>query len=263
MDLIYLRITFVVLIFLTGLIGGRVPLKLGTSVAHQRFFSLGNAFAGGIFLGAGLIHMLPDATHYFGQFFGSDFNYPIAFCVAAVGFVFILLLEKVVLSGKESAVITEVSKSNQDPLFLAYILAVLLSVHSIIAGLALGAENSAVDSFAIFIAIVAHKGSASFALSVNLCRSDMKPERIMRIIAFFSCMTPLGIIAGAGISQLLTDRYEMLAEAFFDALACGTFLYITSLHIINEEFFNPKDKWLKFSFLASGLGLMALIAIWT
>ena len=53
-----------------------------------------------------------------------------------------------------------------------------------------------------------------------------------------------------------------MVQGVFDAVAAGTFLYVAVLGIIEREFTQPKDRWLKFILLAFGLGIMAVLAIW-
>ena len=65
----------------------------------QLRLSTGNAFAGGIFLGAGLLHMLPNSIENFGKL-QLNIDYPFAALIAGIGFVFVLFLEKVLIRGK-------------------------------------------------------------------------------------------------------------------------------------------------------------------
>jgi zinc transporter ZupT len=46
-------------------------------------------------------------------------------------------------------------------------------------------------------------------------------------------------------------------------LAAGTFIYVAVLDIIEEEFSIPGNELLKFISIVLGLGLMALLAVWT
>jgi len=61
MDIAAQKLLAIVVIWLIGLVAGLWPVLIGARTPHDRFFSLGNALAGGVFLGAGLIHLLPDA----------------------------------------------------------------------------------------------------------------------------------------------------------------------------------------------------------
>ena len=143
-----------------------------------------------------------------------------------------------------------------------FLLCLILSIHSIIAGTSLGLEATLASATAIFIAIIAHKGAASFALGVSLRESNFPTFRHVVIIFFFSAMTPLGVILGTVFSAVFSGNTSAAIEAVFDSLAAGTFLYVAVVDIIEEVFKQPPDRWIKVLFISCGFGLMALIAIW-
>ena len=248
------RLAAIVVIFLTGLAGGLLPLWVGYTPRTQRFFSLGNALSAGIFLSAGLIHMLPDAEH---NLRGALGEFPVASLIAVIGFFIVLLVERVVARGE-----AELGEVKQGPAY-AYILALVLSVHSLIAGTALGAERTTTGMIVIFIAIIAHKGSAAFALGVSMFRGGVPRARIPRTIAIFSSMTPIGIILGSVLASLLSGHAAQLFEGVFDALAAGTFIYVAVLDVIGEEFAVSGDRVAKFVLAAMGAAVMALIGAWS
>jgi zinc transporter 1/2/3 len=254
LDLTTFRIVAIVVIFLTGLAGGLLPLWVGYTPRTQRFFSLGNAMSAGIFLSAGLIHMLPDAEESLRGVLGA---FPAASLIAVIGFFVVLLVERVVARAEGET--TEVKRGA----VYAYILALVLSVHSLIAGTALGAEQTTTGMLVIFIAIIAHKGSAAFALGVSMFRGGVPHARIPRTIAVFSSMTPIGIVLGAVLSAMLSGHAAELFEGIFDALAAGTFIYVAVLDVIGEEFALPGDRLAKFLLASTGAALMAIIGIWS
>jgi len=65
------------------------------------------------------------------------------------------------------------------------------------------------------------------------------------------------------MSAVLEGKAELVTTAVFDALAAGTFLYVAVLDIIQQEFAHARDRGIKFVLLSFGLGLMAVLAIWT
>jgi zinc transporter 1/2/3 len=142
------------------------------------------------------------------------------------------------------------------------VLTLVLSIHSIIAGIALGTEQTMGLAVVILIAVLAHKGSAAFALGVSLFRGGLPRRRALAIVAFFSFMTPLGIVLGVAMTAVMAGTSEQLTTSVFDALAAGTFLYVAVIDIIEEEFTRPQGRRLKFNLLVLGLGLMALLAVW-
>ncbi|MBN1924575.1 MAG: ZIP family metal transporter [Prolixibacteraceae bacterium] len=254
MSIIWFKIISVVLIITAGITGGIIPMGKKVAKGGNRL-TFGNAFAGGVFLGAGLMHLLPDAMENFSSLkLNSDF--PFAALICGLGFIFILALERVI-ARKESAEILSSSK-NKFPL----ILLIVLSIHSIIAGMSLGLETTILSGTVIFIAIIAHKGSASFALGVNLVNDNINKKLIIKTILFFSIMTPVGIVIGTVLDNIESSSTSLWFEAIFDSLAAGTFLYIAVLEIINDVFANGKFRYQKFGFLLIGFLLMAFIAIY-
>ncbi len=254
MSVLQFKIFVIIMLATTGLIGGLITLKVSLSKKGKRLLTLGNAFAGGIFLGAGVIHLLGDSVEKFGEMAGID--YPWAFLICGIGFLGILMLEKVIVKSDESNI------SNDGYSIYPYILLLVLSVHSVIAGISLGLEKTMTTTIVIFIALIAHKGSASFALGVGLRTSGVVTGTHKKLVALFASMTPLGIYFGTVLTSLATTN-AIKFEAVFDALAAGTFLYIAIMDIMSEIYHNRADRFGKFLLIAAGFGFMAIIAIWT
>ncbi len=256
------KLISIISVLLVGAIGGLFSVKLSASRNSRRLFSLGNAFAAGVFLAAGLLHMLPDANEGFNAL--SDF--PWAYLGCAIGFIMILFLERVVLAGHEAVAGSLEKHSDTHKRQLSFhliILTLILSVHSIIAGIALGTERSLTHSAIILFAILAHKGSASFALTINLMKEGTASKIVLKIITFFCFMTPIGIVLGILIDKAMTGTAQQIVTATFDSLAAGTFLYVSILGIAQEEFSDQKDKFWKFILMCVGIAVMAIVAIWT
>jgi len=243
-------------IFATAWAGGLLSRRVHASSRRDLLFSLGNALAGGIFLGVALFHMLSDAASIF-HALAPQRNFPLAFLLAGVGFMLMLFLEEILLVDMRRGLPAAANK----PLY-PYVMALVLAVHSLLAGLALGMEGTFWGSLAIFIAIVAHKGSAAFALGITLHRGGISRRRITRTLLLFALATPLGIVLGSLFTRLLAGDTGRFFEAVFDALAAGTFLYISVLDIIKEAFFDHRWRWAKFILVTVGLVLMAVLAVW-
>jgi zinc transporter 1/2/3 len=256
MDIFSFKILSVLIIFSTGFIGGIAPLRLKLSTSRERHLHWGSAFSGGVFLGVGLLHMIPDAIDHF-KIFAPYLQYPIILFVTGLAFLFILLLEKVFVGGHEG--IGRLLGTR--PLY-PFMLALILSVHSLIAGSVLGLEDTLVESFAIFVAIFAHKSAEAFALGISLQRADLTTKRFIYIILFFALMTPVGIFLGIYLSTYFTSTVDAALESIFDALAAGTFLYVAYVEIVEEIFEKPNDLWLKFVFIILGFSMMAILAMW-
>jgi len=272
-ELLGLKLAAVLLVFGAGILGGLLPWRVAGARRSETYLGWGNAFAGGVLLAAGLIHLLGDAASGFADLW-PDVDYPWAFTIAAVAFLVILGIERVIPSTGRVPVGSaqlgsdpesdSIIRAAEDTSRYPYLLLLTLSIHSIIAGMALGAQQSVAGFMIIVIAILAHKSAAGFALGVSLQRIGTDISRARKLILGFAIMTPLGIMLGTGISALLDSTGEQVFEALFDAIAAGTFLYIASLDIIREEFLPPRsDRRIKWLWAAIGLTLMAIVAIWT
>ena len=264
-----IKLAYALAIFLAGWAGGWIPLRRGAGEGGGTFTSWGNAFAAGVFLGTGLIHMLGEA-----QIAWTDlgWTYPMAPLLAAGGFMITLLFEHVLIPHEAHHVVhahsgEPLSEHEIERLASAarypYTLLLTLSVHSVLAGIALGAQDSLAGAFFIFLAIVAHKSTAAFSLGVSLARSSAPLRRSRRLVLIFATTTPLGIILGALAGRMLRSAVGGYFDATFLALAAaGTFLYIAAVDIIQDEFLKAGGRLAKWLWAAFAVALMALLSGW-
>ena len=278
MSLFLIKAVAALSILVVGLIGGWIPLAAARRPGSRRFFSLGNALAGGIFLGAGFIHLLPESMEAFEEIS----EYPFGALLAAAGVGLLLLIDRVVyeMPGKRSS-----EKATEKPVH-SLVLLVVLSVHSIIAGAALGLESAVSTSILVMFGILFHKGSAAFALIVSAFSMGADKKRLRTVLWIFVAMTPLGIVLGTLASSLLEGPEALLFEAIFNALAAGTFIYVAILDVINAEMSSyqdrlarftlstmtggddlpfpteDSDRLLKFCLVIIGLSSMAVLGLW-
>lgn len=273
MSLIELKVIFSVAVFITGGAGVLLPWVLEGDATRERFMAWGDIFAGGVLAGAGLVHLLSGGVDAF-RAIAPGLTYPLAYVLAGAGFLLILLIEAVIVADPDPMVSPlhcgsrgashEIGPHAHagEAHSSAFILLLVLSVHSIIVGMALGAQSSLSAALIVFAAIMAHKAVAGFALGVSYRRAGFSVRRTSPAATFFSGMTPLGILAGTTIDALFSPGGRQLFEAIFDSAGAGTFLYIATLDIIRTEFELPGDQGRKWLLASSGFGLMALLALW-
>jgi zinc transporter 1/2/3 len=270
MDLLVSKLLYGAAIFAAAFVGGLLPLRTPDGNPSGRGFARGNALSAGILLGIGLVHMLPEADE---KWRGIVPDYPVAFVVAAVAFLAILFVEHVLLPPHvhgmtegighgRSELPDELGAHLQTQYLYAYALLIALSIHSLVAGAALGMQQEAAGAVAIFIGMVAHKLTEGFALGVSLTRNRVGRTAAIGFLALFAFATPAGIIAGALTSDVLDIASAHGLDACFVALAAGTFIYIASLDIITEEFTHGGDRGAKWCLAVLGLVLSALLALW-
>ena len=262
-----IKLALLIAILAAGAAGGALPLLRRDVARSDRLLGWGNAFAAGVFLAAGMVHMLPDADRIWS---GLGWHYPMAFALAGFAFTFMLLVEHVLLpeqaheevhapSGERFARIAE---QHHDALS-AYAVLTALSIHALLAGLALGAEADLARALVISVAIIAHKSAAGFALGVSLLRSDLPNRQSWKLIALFASATPLGVLIGALLGATFEGRVGASLEAGFLSVAAGTFIYVATFDILRDEFPAPGGRFPKWCVLTLGVAAMSALALWT
>ncbi len=246
MNLLTFKITAAITIWLIALCAGLAPLRMLSSYKNKLVFA--DFFASGVFLGIALFHLLPTAEHAYHLGMGNN-GYPVGFLLCALGFALLYLLQRL-------------RRFSQN---VGVFLFMILSFHSLISGSALGINMTMSNAVLIFIAIIAHKGAASFALSTKLHRDHFSAAKTTILIFIFALMTPIGILSATAISQIFLTHPGHMLEASFNAFAAGTFLYIGLMHAAGEHFsgFKQALKARHLMPLTAGMGLMAIVAIWT
>jgi zinc transporter 1/2/3 len=101
MDMLLLKLLALVLIFAVGMMSGMLPGRMDESGPGANRLTLGNAFAAGVFLGAALLHMLPDAEEKYSAL-AVGTGYPLGALTCGFGFLILMVLEKGILKGRET-----------------------------------------------------------------------------------------------------------------------------------------------------------------
>lgn len=250
MLLLATKITAAVIIFFTALIAGILPIRTLAKQVH--LLTLANIFASGIFLGVALFHMLPSAISEFNLVSLQPYFNSILWC----------LITLVLLTLFECS-IKIINRQKLQQHFSAYLLLLILIVHSFIEGSALGINTIMTDTIIIFIAIMVHKGSASFALALALSKAQLAIRKATLLLILFALMTPLGIILASIMTITLQNQQAQWLQAYFNAIAAGTFLYLGIFHSLREHIsckhYNFTNKIIA---LSGGFLLMGIISIW-
>jgi len=263
------KLGMAVAIALVAWLGGALPVWAGRNAGESPLLSWGNALAAGILLGIGLIHMLAESATAFNE---QGFHYPIAYLLAAAAFLALLLLEHVVLpdsahqavharSGEAHHALGAAEDGGHAHEFAPYALIGALSVHSVFAGVTLGAQDEFGRGLALFAGLIAHKAVEGLALGVSLAGSGMPSSRGFSILGLFALLTPIGIALGAALAGILDAPGSRVFEAASLALAGGTFLYIASLDLMRDEYLKPGSAWQRWACTALGVTLTALLVL--
>lgn len=251
MSLITFKIMAGVFIFIIAMLAGLLPMQLGHFHSGSRHLT--DSITNGIFLGAAVFHMLPDAQAGFNAIGMDHYPYAILFCFS--GFILLQLVKYTTLYFKQA---------DDNSKFNGSMVLIVLCIHSIIEGATLGINTTLTDAFVIFIAIMAHKSCDSYALASTLKRYNILPDYSVLIVLAYALMTPFGIAVASTIVGLLSNRTGILVESSLNAIAAGTFIYIGALDALIQQFKvqRLKQNFIDFFALLIGMGLMGFLAIW-
>lgn len=254
-----LKLLFASSIFAVIMTAGWYPFKKRLKTGHHHDFVIGETLATGVFLGAALMHMLPEANKLFTTM---GYYYPYAFIITGAVFLFFLWFEHLgtVLysQSKHTHHSSAASLSGNHPAF-AILAWAMLSLHSLILGTALGLNHNSSIVIMLFLAIITHKWAESFAIAIQLNKSTLSIKKALVFFISFALMTPVGIFIGWYFGTGVETK--SLADPILIAASAGTFLYLGTLHgleqcVMVERCCNLRD----FSFVIIGFLLMASVA---
>ena len=258
-----------IVIFLMGL-GAGLPTIMMKKTGNQEYLGLANTFAAGVFLAVALCHLLPEAAQEI-ELQHPDINdrFPIAFILCLLGFVIVLTIERVIFSahghghshghGNNHSVMTSLIDTENEggavPMspISGYVLLLALSLHGTTEGMALGLQDEVGVDNPILIAIVAHKWAESMALGIAF--SPLPQRQAIGLVTTFSLSTPIGVILGILLSQLLSP----IAVSYVMALAAGSFVYIGACEMVSEEFRQGQDNGKRLGCFIVGIVTMVLL----
>ncbi|MDC0709680.1 ZIP family metal transporter [Stigmatella sp. ncwal1] len=203
------------------------------------------AFAAGVMLGAAFFHMLPEAFH------GGGYR---SFTLVPAGFVFLLVLERFVLTHTCEEPLDCTEHMHHGLGFTAFI---GLSVHTLVDGIALGSAVTEGVGMMAFIAITAHKVPSSLSLASILKAEGRSTRAILAYALFYGFMVPVGAALYLAFDAVLSfEKFSPWALAF----SAGTFLYIAVSDLLPHVNRHGKDRRGS-NLLVLGVGLLLMLAL--
>lgn len=243
------------IIIAVTLVGGLLPIWVRSENRKLKLLIYGEAFARGVFIGAALLHLWPEAQEHFAMLSQEQSS----FFTNSYLWVGLSLFGLIAIERFSKGLMQKGSVSSAQ--FSSYLLILLLSIHSIVAGAALGIATILSGFFIIFIAIVAHKGADAFVLAVSMQNQGLKQSTMYKVMLIFSLMTPLGMFGAAYIHNYLHSTSGLLLEGIIDSITAGTFIYIALFdHSCTQETKIKANKKVKLTYSLIGFCNMALVA---
>uniref|UniRef100_A0A8C3RSD0 Zinc transporter ZIP1 n=1 Tax=Chelydra serpentina TaxID=8475 RepID=A0A8C3RSD0_CHESE len=283
-------------LLLLPLLCGLLPVRLrGATGTRGRWRSFVGCVAGGIFLAACLLDIVPDSLSDMREELHllrptrsllPQVDFPFPEFVLTLGFLLVLVIEHVVLDcsergAGEATPLLSCGEATPQPAgtgewavetgaphlpadfrahssFRSFALFLSLSVHSLFEGLAVGLQDTESKVLQICVAILVHKSVIAVSLSLLLLQSQVPTCWFVALIGTFALMSPLGIAVGIVMMQNPSPGSTM-AQCLLEGIAAGTFVYITFLEILPHELNSPKRRLPKVLSMLLGFSVMAAL----
>ncbi|CAE7413784.1 slc39a1 [Symbiodinium natans] len=213
------------LVALGGSILSRYTAELSTKLVR-----VCNAGAGGVLLAVVLVHMLAENSEELGET-GEAFyrcfrpsaegeSFPLGFALLGLGFLASLSMEVFVPDAADAKESYSASEDDYDSdsdssekgvhikvdhgqSFSGALSALFgLCLHSLVEGTAAGSQESGADFDSTFVAIIAHKGFATFSAGSLMLGAVSNPVW-WALMVLLALMTPAGVVLGMTLEQSL------------------------------------------------------------
>ncbi|KAL1556026.1 zinc transporter 1-like [Salvia divinorum] len=272
------KLAAIATILCAGAIGVSLPI-LGRRFTVLRpendvFFMI-KAFAAGVILSTGFVHILPDAfrtltSPCLGRNPWGEF--PFAGFVAMMAAIGTLAIDTVATSfykrshfdkSKRAAVVAD--EETADPCddhtgdvhvhahgssasdlvrqrIISQVLEVGVVVHSVIIGVSLGASESVGTIKPLLAALSFHQFFEGLGLGGCISQAKFKSATTVIMMMFFSLTTPIGIGAGIGIASVYREnsRSALIVEGILNSASAGILVYMALVDLLAADFMNPR-----------------------
>ncbi|GFP96571.1 zinc transporter 5 [Phtheirospermum japonicum] len=285
------KLTAFAAILAAGAFGVCLPVMGRTVEAlspERNFFLVLKAFAAGVILATGFIHVLPDAfesltSPCIGDSPWGDF--PFTGFIAMLAAIGSLLVDSYATSyyrrreaetthGHAHGTVSFGSESAETELLrhrvISQVLELGIIVHSVIIGIALGASQSPKTIRPLIAALSFHQLFEGIGLGGCITQAKFNARAVAIMAAFFSLTTPIGIAIGIGIANVYseTSPTALIVQGAFNSASAGILIYMALVDLLSADFMSSRmQKSPKLQFgstvaLLFGAGCMSLLAKW-
>ncbi|XVF43323.1 hypothetical protein PTKIN_Ptkin02bG0031500 [Pterospermum kingtungense] len=277
-----LKIIAIVTISVSSMVGVCLPLfsrLLPALRPDSDLFVVVKAFASGVILATGYMHVLPDS---FDDLRSECFpenpwrKFPFTTFVAMLSAVVTLMVDSFAMSmfKKHCAKAVVVNANNGERLengnvqienfghghgheldqtdmasqsllrhrVIAQVLEMGIIVHSVVIGLAMGASDNKCTIRPLIAAICFHQMFEGMGLGGCLLLAEYKLKINAIMVFFFSVTTPLGIVIGIGLSRVYseTSPTALIVVGLLNACSAGLLNYMALVDLLAAEFMGHK-----------------------
>ncbi|KAK6917050.1 Zinc/iron permease [Dillenia turbinata] len=252
-----------------------LPLKI-IAIASIFVTSMIGAFASGIILATGFMHVLPDSFDMLSSNCLNDnpwHKFLFTGFVAMLSAILTLMVDSIATSiyHQSKAGVTPDADSNggdqemavehfhghshahppKDELgesqllryrVIAMVLELGIIVHSVVIGLALGAANNACTIKPLVAALCFHQMFEGMGLGGCILQAEYKFMKKLVMVFFFSTTTPFGIAIGMALSKTYKENSpsSLIMVGLLNASSAGLLIYMALVDLLAADFMGPK-----------------------
>ncbi|ESQ36395.1 hypothetical protein EUTSA_v10008057mg [Eutrema salsugineum] len=265
-----------------GVMGVLFPL-LGNFFPSLRpetnFFFVTKAFAAGVILATGFMHVLPEGYEKLTSpcLKGKAWEFPFTGFIAMVAAILTLSVDSFATSyfqrshfktskrigdGEEQSggggdelglhvhahghthgiVAVESEVQLHRTRVVAQVLEVGIIVHSVVIGISLGASQNPDTAKALFAALMFHQCFEGLGLGGCIAQGNFNCMSITIMSIFFSITTPIGIAVGMGIATSYDESSPtaLIVQGVLNAASAGILIYMSLVDFLAADFMHPK-----------------------
>ncbi|KAF7824409.1 Zinc transporter 1 [Senna tora] len=279
-------------ILIAGALGVSLPLvskRIPILRPESDIFFMVKAFAAGVILATGFIHILPDAMDTLSSPCLADYpwhKFPFSGFVAMVSAIGTLMVDSFAtgyykrqhFANSKQVSADEETGDEHNSLtselirhrIISQVLELGIVVHSVIIGISLGATGSIDAIKPLLVALSFHQFFEGMGLGGCISQARFKSRSTAIMATFFSLTTPIGIAIGMGISSVYKEDSptSLIVEGLFNSASAGILIYMALVDLLAADFMNPKlQSNVKLQIGANvslllGAGSMSVLAKW-
>uniref|UniRef100_A0A7N0TK17 Uncharacterized protein n=1 Tax=Kalanchoe fedtschenkoi TaxID=63787 RepID=A0A7N0TK17_KALFE len=275
-----LKLIAIAAIFVTSMIGVCLPL-FSRSIPALRpdrdLFVIVKAFAAGIILATGFMHVLPDSFDMLSSNCLKDnpwHKFPFTGFVAMLSAILTLMVDSMATSlysknNKKNKGVGAVQDCPETPEMevghfhghhhappldadggpqllrhrvVAMVLELGIVVHSVVIGLSVGATNNTCTIKPLVAALCFHQMFEGMGLGGCILQAEYKFMKKAVMVFFFSVTTPLGIAIGLAMSTSYKEDSPsaLITVGLLNASSAGLLIYMALVDLLSADFMGPK-----------------------
>ncbi|CAN0920067.1 Zinc transporter 5, partial [Linum grandiflorum] len=259
------KIVAIFSILVASAIGVLIPIlcrNIPSLHPDSKLFFLIKAFAGGVILATGFVHVLPDAFDSLSNPCSPWSTFPFPGFLAMISAVFTMIVDTLATTyfkGNKSALLplpadleettpTGIqqhlhSHQSLDSDLLRHrvvsqVLELGIVFHSVIIGVSLGASGNTKTIKPLVVALTFHQFFEGLGLGACVSQASFGSRVVTMMVAFFSLTTPIGIAAGICISTIYSDdgHTSVVVGGLMNSVSAGILIYMALVDLLAHDF---------------------------